>query len=124
MQDTRASAKSLRPQFMSLPKSAESQIVRHVNRIVRSMKFVLPVVGASFLFAAAAPQADVQGTPAVNPWGSKDLKITTLSCPAGSYLRGINVHWGGTCQGQCDQDGGAIHELEPICTQLPAPPHR
>jgi len=84
-----------------------------------SVKTILSLVGLCVLvLATASPQANVRGTPAINPNGNIDVKVTTLQCPAGSYLSGINVHWAGTCRYQCELDGAAIHELDPICTQF------
>jgi hypothetical protein len=84
-----------------------------------SMKSVLYLVGLGLLvIATASPQEKVLGTPAVNPDGNIDSKVTTLQCPAGSYLSGINVHWAGTCRYQCTLDGAVIHELDPICKQF------
>jgi hypothetical protein len=82
-----------------------------------SMKSVLSLVGLCLLvIAAPSPQEKVLGTPAINPAGNIEVKVTTLQCPKGSYLSGINVHWAGICRSQCELDGAVIHELDPICT--------
>ena len=59
-----------------------------------------------------------EGVTAGNPWGNKDLKTSEVSCPKGQYLAGITAHWGGTCHGACDEDGGSVHALVPICRKL------
>jgi hypothetical protein len=59
-----------------------------------------------------------EGSPAKNLYGIKDFGNTEISCPAGQYLAGMTVHWGGTCNGSCDQDGGPVHLLVPICRKL------
>jgi hypothetical protein len=58
------------------------------------------------------------GTTAANKFGVKDYGNTELRCPPGQYLAGIRVHWGGLCNGTCDQDGAPIHSLVPICQKL------
>ncbi len=59
-----------------------------------------------------------EGTTATNMFGKRDYGATEMKCPAGQYVAGITVHWGGTCNGQCDADGGPVHALVPICQKL------
>ncbi len=59
-----------------------------------------------------------EGTTATNKFGNKDFGTTELRCPPGQYLAGLTVHWGGTCQGACNEDGGPVHALAPICQRL------
>jgi len=44
--------------------------------------------------------------------------INSVSCPNGQYLSGLELHWTVTCQGQCNADGGLLHEIVPICKTL------
>lgn len=67
---------------------------------------------------ATNSKATNEGTTATNKYGLKDFGTTEMRCPTGQYLAGITVHWGGTCNGECDQDGGPIHALVPICQKL------
>jgi hypothetical protein len=59
-----------------------------------------------------------EGTTATNMFGGKDFGPTEVRCPPGQYLAGLRVHWGGTCQGGCKEDGGTVHAVEPICQKL------
>ena len=40
------------------------------------------------------------------------------TCPDGTFVAGINVHYRGTCLTQCDADGGIIGEIQLICQAL------
>ena len=40
------------------------------------------------------------------------------TCPNGTFVAGINVHYRGTCLTQCDADGGIIGEIQLICQAL------
>ncbi len=52
---------------------------------MRSMKSVLSLVGLCLLVIASASfQEKVLGTPAINPAGNIEVKVTTLQCPKGS----------------------------------------
>ena len=50
--------------------------------------------------------------------GAHVWKMRTASCPDGQYVTGINVSYRGTCQHQCDSDGGIIGNIELVCRSL------
>jgi hypothetical protein len=59
------------------------------------------------------------GTGATGPGGTGVLQSTnTVSCPNGQYLAGLTLGWAGTCHTACDQDGGVLHTVTPICKKL------
>jgi hypothetical protein len=59
------------------------------------------------------------GTGATGPGGNGVLQSTsTVSCPAGQYLAGLTLGWAGTCHKACDDDGGVLHTVTPICKKL------
>jgi hypothetical protein len=60
-------------------------------------------------------QVDSDGTAAKNPFGNADYQGGGLECPAGQYLAGLKIRWGGTCHSQCDPDGGTVRSLTPVC---------
>ena len=59
------------------------------------------------------------GNTATGPGGNGVLQLTnTVSCPAGQYVAGLTLGWAGTCHGSCDEDGGVLHTVTPICKKL------
>ncbi len=44
--------------------------------------------------------------------------VRTASCPAGQIAVGIDVQYGGTCNSQCNADGGTIQEIRVLCRAL------
>ena len=59
------------------------------------------------------------GTPATGPGGNGTIALNnSVSCPAGQYLAGLNLAWAGTCHGSCNEDGGVLHTITPICKPL------
>jgi hypothetical protein len=40
------------------------------------------------------------------------------SCPPGQYLVGIKLRWTGTCDNQCNGDGGILGGLTVVCRRL------
>lgn len=46
------------------------------------------------------------------PWRHEDRSV---SCPEGSYVSGVRIRYSGTCQQQCDADGGIVREILLTC---------
>ncbi len=40
------------------------------------------------------------------------------ACPDGTFVTGITVHYGGTCQGRCALDGGVVRSVNLRCASL------
>ncbi len=64
-----------------------------------------------------------------NQWGSKESTstdgigghswvLTETKCPNGSYVVGIRIQYRGTCNSECNSDGGVIGGIEIICRDL------
>ena len=45
-------------------------------------------------------------------WKHEDKSV---HCPDGSYVTGIRVRYSGTCQRECDKDGGIVREILLTC---------
>jgi predicted transcriptional regulator len=44
--------------------------------------------------------------------------VRTATCPVGQIAVGLDVQYGGTCNSQCNADGGAIQEIRVLCRAL------
>jgi hypothetical protein len=42
----------------------------------------------------------------------------SATCPTGQTAVGLEVYYGGTCNNQCNADGGAIQEIRVLCRAL------
>ena len=50
--------------------------------------------------------------------GAHILTERDATCPLGTFVAGIVVHYGGTCNEQCNADGGIIRKVELMCRPL------
>ena len=46
--------------------------------------------------------------------------VKTARCPAGYFATGVEVTYGGTCNSQCNADGGTVREVRVSCQSLAA----
>jgi hypothetical protein len=99
----------------AIKKTSDEQLV-----VIRSRAepIVTQLTQQTFSRMASNSTETSEGVTAQNGFGGKDLKSSVASCPAGQYLAGLTAHWGGTCQGKCDEDGGTLHSLQPICRKI------
>ena len=50
--------------------------------------------------------------------GAHIFTTKSVMCPDGTYVGGINVRYRGTCNLQCNPDGGIIGDIEIVCKPL------
>ena len=50
--------------------------------------------------------------------GAHVWTVKKTQCPNGKFVTGINVHYRGSCQEQCNPDGGIVGEIELVCNPL------
>lgn len=104
-------------------KDAKAQLVQAGHEQMgliqeKAAPIVLDLTNQALAKIASNGTATNEGTTAINKYGSRDNGTTELRCPAGQYVAGISVHWGGTCSNQCNDDGAPVHALVPICQKL------
>ena len=75
------------------------------------------------LAAVRAIEARMNGTNATTSSqtygrGAWSNTTKTATCPAGQFAVGVEVVYGGTCNSQCNADGGTIQEVKVTCRGL------
>jgi hypothetical protein len=96
--------------------SAINQQLATTTGIAQDSQSKLSAMQTHYADANAHPGSPVAGLEVNGP--PHIFLNNSISCPPGTYLSGLNFGWSGTCNSQCNTDGGLLHVITPICKAL------
>jgi hypothetical protein len=109
------------PQDTVLPMTDADQIQAKLKSLEQELATVKSIAtGAQGKIATAISNytATTTGTLAEGPGAGNQQPTTSVACPQGQYLAGLDLVWGGTCNHQCESDGGILHKVIAKCKAL------